>query len=118
MKRKLPGLRLKKEFPVRRDWDGSERGFGQSAPYDEIGDGTGTSANGCGAPVLVYLHGGAFLGGSAQEKCFDGSALAAQGMVVVTVNFRLGIFGYAAFPELEARDGHAGNYGMYDAYAA
>lgn len=77
-----------------------------------------TPANGCGAPVLVYLHGGAFLGGSAQEKCFDGSALAAQGMVVVTVNFRLGIFGYAAFPELEARDGHAGNYGMYDAYAA
>lgn len=70
------------------------------------------------APVLVYLHGGAFLGGSAQEKCFDGSALSAQGLVVVTVNFRLGPLGYAAFKELAARDGHAGNYGMYDALAA
>lgn len=70
------------------------------------------------APVLVYLHGGAFLGGSAQEKCFDGSALAKQGLVVVTVNFRLGVLGYGAFPELAARDSHAGNYGMYDAFAA
>lgn len=70
------------------------------------------------APVLVYLHGGAFLGGSAQEKCFDGAALSAQGLVVVTVNFRLGPLGYAAFPELAARDGRTGNYGMYDALAA
>ena len=65
--------------------------------------------------IFTAVH---FWGEAPQEKCFDGSALAAQGMVVVTVNFRLGIFGYAAFPELEARDGHAGNYGMYDAYAA
>ena len=70
------------------------------------------------APVLVYLHGGAFIGGSAQEKCFDGSALAKLGLVVVTVNFRLGVFGYAAIPELAVRDGHTGNYGMYDALAA
>lgn len=70
------------------------------------------------APVLVYLHGGAFLGGSAQEKCFDGSKLAKRGLVVVTVNFRLGALGYGAFPELELRVGHAGNYGIYDAFAA
>ena len=70
------------------------------------------------APVLVYLHGGAFLGGSAQEKCFDGTVLSTHGLVVVTVNFRLGPLGYAAFPELAARDGHTGNYGMYDALAA
>lgn len=70
------------------------------------------------APVLVYLHGGAFLGGSTQEHCFDGTALSKQGLVVVTVEFRLGIFGYGAFSEKIKQDGHTGNYGMYDVLTA
>ena len=69
-------------------------------------------------PVLVYVHGGAFLGGSSHQHCFDGSALAEKGLVTVTVNFRLGIFGGFAAEDNESKCGWRGNFGMYDVLAA
>jgi para-nitrobenzyl esterase len=68
------------------------------------------------APVLVWIHGGSLVRGSSSEAIYDGAALAAHGLVVVTINYRLGIFGYLAHPELsaESREGISGNYGLLD----
>lgn len=76
-------------------------------------------------PVMVWIHGGANMGGSALgaggiEPPFDGAALARHGVVVVTVQYRLGLFGFIAHPELTAESPHhaSGNYGLMDLIAA
>jgi para-nitrobenzyl esterase len=71
-------------------------------------------------PVLVWVHGGAFRVGSAAQPVYDGASLARQGMVVVTLNYRLGKFGFLAHPALthENPDGPLGNYGLLDVLAA
>ena len=71
-------------------------------------------------PVMVYVHGGGFVAGSGADIRCDGTALAAKGVVVVTFNYRLGIFGYLAHPALNAESGTAssGNYGLMDQIAA
>jgi para-nitrobenzyl esterase len=71
-------------------------------------------------PVLVYIYGGGFVAGEASEPRYDGAAMAAQGMVVVTLNYRLGIFGFLAHPSLTAESRHhaSGNYGLLDQAAA
>ena len=69
-------------------------------------------------PVLVWLHGGGFTGGSGSDPRCDGAALAARGAVVVTVNYRLGLLGFLAHPGLAAEDGSSGNYGLLDQMAA
>jgi para-nitrobenzyl esterase len=71
-------------------------------------------------PVLVVLHGGGFAAGSASEPRTDGEWLAKQGIVVVEPNYRLGLFGFLAHPELSAESGGrgSGNYGMLDQVAA
>lgn len=71
-------------------------------------------------PVLVYLHGGAFREGSGAVSIYDGTTLASRGLVVVTINYRLGAFGFLAHPAL-ASEGPApiaGEYGVLDAIAA
>lgn len=72
-------------------------------------------------PVMVWLHGGALTRGSGAMNTYDGTNLADKGVVLVTANYRLGVFGYLAHPELVAEspeysDGHytAGNYGVLD----
>ena len=70
------------------------------------------------APVIVYIHGGAFLGGSSWEKTFDEPVWPSQGVIAVTLNYRLSLFGYACLPELTAEAGHTGNYGLYDQLCA
>lgn len=70
------------------------------------------------APVIVYIHGGAFLGGSSDELCFRNPAWPELGAVAVTINYRLGPFGYLCLPELAEEAGHTGNYGFYDQLAA
>lgn len=70
------------------------------------------------APVIVYIHGGALLGGSSDELCFDEPAWTRDGVVAVTINYRLGPLGFACFEELAVADGHTGNYGLYDQLAA
>jgi para-nitrobenzyl esterase len=77
-------------------------------------------------PVLVWIHGGAFLSGSASLELnrglplYDGRNLAGRGAVVVTVNYRLGPFGFLAHPQLssESPEGVSGNYGLLDQMAA
>lgn len=68
------------------------------------------------APVIVWIHGGALSTGSSKEKLYDGANLAARGTVVVSINYRLGVLGYMAHPELSAEspDGVSGNYGLLD----
>lgn len=66
-----------------------------------------------GLPILVYVHGGAFLVGDGSEPRHDGEALAAQGIVFVSVNYRLGLFGFFAHPQLRGA-----NAGLFDLVAA
>lgn len=77
-------------------------------------------AAGTAHPVLVYLHGGGFLAGDGSEPRYDGAALAARGLVVVTLNYRLDVFGFLALPALaeESPQQAAGNYGLLDQAAA
>ncbi|MBC2666835.1 carboxylesterase family protein [Novosphingobium flavum] len=72
------------------------------------------------APVMLWLFGGANTNGSANNPVFDGAALARQGVVVVTANFRVGVFGFMAHPALSAESpAHAsGNYMLLDQLAA
>ncbi len=67
-------------------------------------------------PVLVYFHGGGFVAGDGSEPRYDGANLARAGIVVVTVNYRLGVFGFLSLPELSAESPHhaSGNYGLLD----
>ncbi|WP_419167923.1 carboxylesterase/lipase family protein [Candidatus Palauibacter sp.] len=71
-------------------------------------------------PVMVWIHGGALTMGSGSVSAYDGGALAARGAVVVTINYRLGPFGYLAHPLLtaESEHGSSGNYGVLDQIAA
>jgi carboxylesterase type B len=71
-------------------------------------------------PVYVWLYGGGFSGGRGSDPLFDGSTLAGKGVVVVTVNYRLGALGFLATPELSRESGHgaSGNYGLLDQIAA
>lgn len=71
-------------------------------------------------PVLVYVYGGGFQAGDGSEKRYDGAAMAKRGIVVVTMNYRLGVFGSMTHPELTAQSPHraSGNYGLLDQAAA
>jgi para-nitrobenzyl esterase len=71
-------------------------------------------------PVMVWIHGGGFQAGSSSEPRQDGENLAKRGVVIVSFNYRLGVFGFLAHPELTAESGHAasGNYGLMDQVAA
>lgn len=73
------------------------------------------------APVFVWIHGGALSGGASNEAMYDGARMAeSQGLVVVSINYRLGVLGYMAHPELsaESRRNVSGNYGLMDQIAA
>ncbi len=71
-------------------------------------------------PVMVWFHGGAHTSGYAHAKIFDGTELAARGVVLVTVNYRLGALGFLAHPALSAAStsGASGNWGLMDKIAA
>jgi para-nitrobenzyl esterase len=71
-------------------------------------------------PVMVWIHGGGFAVGSGAEPRYDGANLAPRGIIVVTLNHRLGALGFLAHPELTAESPHgaSGNYGLLDLAAA
>lgn len=71
-------------------------------------------------PVMVWIHGGGLTRGSGANTVYDGSNLARKGVVLVTINYRLGPFGYLAHPELTKESSHeaSGNYGVLDQVAA
>jgi para-nitrobenzyl esterase len=71
-------------------------------------------------PVLVYFYGGGFIAGDGSEPRYDGESIARRGIIAITVNYRLGIFGFFAHPELTKESPHhaSGNYGLLDQAAA
>ena len=71
-------------------------------------------------PVMVWIHGGGFYAGGGPEPRHDGQAFARKGIVLVTINYRLGVFGFLAHPELtkESAVKASGNYGLLDQVAA
>ncbi len=71
-------------------------------------------------PVLVYFYGGGFVAGDGSENRYDGENMAKKGIVTLTVNYRLGIFGFFSHPELtqESPNQASGNYGFLDQNAA
>src|SRR5579871_314888 len=134
-------LRWKSPKPVAK-WDGAKKAdaFGSTcmqAPYPEGSPYRGapeatsedclylnvwTAAKSAKEkrPVMVWIHGGALTRGSGSTPLYDGEKLAEKGVVVVTINYRLGIFGYFAHPELtkESDRNASGNYGFLDQVAA
>jgi len=75
-----------------------------------------SSAGAHDAPVFFWIYGGALTTGGSRESLYDGARLAAQGVVVVSINYRLGVLGWLALPELSAEspEGVSGNYGLLD----
>src|SRR6185436_3401987 len=67
-------------------------------------------------PVFFWIHGGGLTSGSSSESMYDGAKLAARGVVVVSINYRLGVLGYLAHPQLSAESPRriSGNYGLLD----
>ena len=72
------------------------------------------------APVFFWIHGGALSSGAGSDALYDGAALAARGLVVVSINYRLGVLGFLAHPDLSAESSGnvSGNYGLLDQIAA
>jgi para-nitrobenzyl esterase len=69
-------------------------------------------------PVYFWLYGGGYVEGSTSVPVYDGEKLARRGVVVVTINYRLGVIGFLAHPELTKADDRSGNYGSLDQVAA
>jgi carboxylesterase type B len=80
---------------------------------------TPAKARGDRVPVLVWIYGGGFNGGATSHPVHDGAALARRGVVLVTVGYRVGVFGFFAHPELSAELPRqaSGNYGLLDMIA-
>ncbi|PPK86472.1 para-nitrobenzyl esterase [Neolewinella xylanilytica] len=119
------GVRMAKEFgprPVQRYVYDDMRFRSPSVSEDclYLNVWTPAKAGETGLPVLVYFYGGGFQAGSGDERRYDGETLAREGVVVVTPNYRLNIFGFLAHPELSAESdyGGSGNYGLMDQAAA
>jgi len=81
---------------------------------------TPATARTASLPVMVWIYGGGYLAGGTSEPRQDGAQLASNGVVVVSMNYRLGIFGFFAHPGLAAESGNkaSGNYGLMDQTAA
>lgn len=69
-------------------------------------------------PVLIYIHGGSFTGGSSNEAHIDGANFARHGVIFVSLNYRLNAFGFCSHPDIADENGICGNYGLYDQVAA
>jgi len=81
---------------------------------------TGAKSAGEKRPVMVWIYGGGYTGGSGSQPMYDGEALAKKGAVVVTLNYRLGILGFFSYPELTKESDRRGaaNFGVMDSIAA
>ena len=79
-----------------------------------------TPSHAADLPVMVWIHGGDHTDGSGAEPMYQSNVLPERGCVLVTINYRLGLFGFFAHPELSAEspDGVSGNYGLLDQIAA
>lgn len=75
-------------------------------------------ANAKGAPVAVWIHGGGNTGGSAVSRFYDGAAFAKDGVVLVSIQYRLGLLGFFAHPALQTGEAGDANFGLLDQIAA
>src|SRR6185295_4407736 len=77
-------------------------------------------ANAHAAPVMVWIHGGTLIWGTGHSASYAGHEFAARGIILVSINYRLGVLGFLAHPELsrESADHVSGNYGLLDQIAA
>jgi para-nitrobenzyl esterase len=104
--------------PIPGDAAASGGKFGEDCLFLNVWCPAGTKP-GAALPVLVWIHGGGFLNGGSSAPMFDGSALARQGLVVASLNYRLGRLGFFMHPALKAAGEEAlGNYGFLDQLAA
>ena len=132
-------LRWQAPQPV-KDWDGVRKAdqFGPRCMQRPIFGDMGFRSNGMSEdclylnvwtpaksarerlPVLVYFYGGGFVAGDGSEARYQGESMARKGIVALTVNYRLGVFGFLAHPELTKESPHhaSGNYGLLDQNAA
>jgi para-nitrobenzyl esterase len=132
-------LRWKPPQPA-RNWEGARKAdkFGPRAMQRAIFGDMGFRSNGMNEdclylnvwtpaksekerlPVLVYFYGGGFAAGDGSEGRYDGESMARRGIVALTVNYRLNVFGFLAHPELtkESLQHASGNYGLLDQAAA
>jgi para-nitrobenzyl esterase len=102
--------------------EGMARQMGTEAPLSEdclfIDVWTPARSGGERLPVIVWIHGGGYTGGAPSVALYDGANMARQGVVVVSVAYRLGAFGFLATPDLTAEgQPGSGNYGMLDMIA-
>lgn len=99
-------------------WSGDrEPGLRRSEDCLTLNVWTGAKAATERRPVMVWLHGGGFQFGTGASAQFEGTPLARKGVVLVTLNYRVGVFGFLAHPALD-REGPSGDYGLQDQLAA
>lgn len=81
---------------------------------------TGALSSAAKRPVLVWIYGGGFTSGGSAVPIYDGEAMASNGVIFVSFNYRVGVFGFFSHPELSKESGHnaSGNYGLMDQIAA
>ena len=96
------------------------RGSGRSEDCLYLNIWTTAKTTADGLPVLIYFNGGGLMAGSGSEPRYDGSSIAKEGVIGVTANYREGVFGFFAHPELTAASDYkgSGNYGFLDQVAA
>lgn len=96
------------------------RGAGRSEDCLYLNVWTTAETTADGLPILIYFNGGGLMAGSGSEPRYDGAAIAREGVIGVTANYREGVFGFFAHPELSAETSYkgSGNYGFLDQVAA
>ncbi len=104
--------------PIFGDMNFRSKGMSEDCLYLNVW--TPTKSENARLPVLVYFYGGGFVAGDGSEPRYDGESMARRGLVAVTVNYRLGVLGFLAHPELTRESPHhaSGNYGLLDQSAA
>ena len=124
-------LRWKAPAPV-KSWSGTRKADafanacmqapntqGNTAPVSEdclyLNVWTPAKAANAKTPVIVWIHGGGYVGGSTSIPMYDGTGFAKKGVVLVSLAYRLGVYGFMAHPELSRESGHgSGSYGIQD----
>ena len=119
------GVREAKQFgddPMQLDvfGDMAFRGSGRSEDCLYLNIWTAAATTADALPVLIYFNGGGLMAGSGSEPRYDGSSIAKEGVIGVTANYREGVFGFFAHPDLTAASDYkgSGNYGFLDQVAA
>ena len=119
------GVRSAKQFgddPMQPNifGDMSFRGSGRSEDCLYLNIWTTAATTADALPVLIYFNGGGLMAGSGSEPRYDGSSISKEGVICVTANYREGVFGFFAHPDLTASSEYkgSGNYGFLDQVAA